>query len=178
MALLERVSTLIRANLNDLIDQAENPEKLIKQVILDMQNQLMQVKTQAAIAMADQHVHPGGVAIARRDNRDFVHVGQQAARTASLRHAGDEFIDTPLDMFVETRLDVHRFGFSYALLEMISASASPVKRVRPHARQRNQARLSARSVSWHLSVRFRCLQDRGGQCVPLGILHHRDHRLV
>jgi len=56
MALLERVSTLIRANLNDLIDQAENPEKLIKQVILDMQNQLMQVKTQVAIAMADQHV--------------------------------------------------------------------------------------------------------------------------
>ena len=56
MALLERVSTLIRANLNDLIDQAENPEKMIKQVILDMQNQLMQVKTQVAIAIADQHV--------------------------------------------------------------------------------------------------------------------------
>jgi phage shock protein A len=56
MALLERVSTLIRANLNDLIDKAEDPEKLIKQVILDMQNQLMQVKTQVAIAIADQHV--------------------------------------------------------------------------------------------------------------------------
>jgi phage shock protein A len=56
MALLERVSTLIRANLNDLIDKAEDPEKLIKHVILDMQNQLMQVKTQVAIAMADQHV--------------------------------------------------------------------------------------------------------------------------
>src|SRR5437879_889547 len=56
MALLERVSTLIRANLNDLIDKAENPEKLVKQVILDMQNQLMQVKTQVAIAIADQHV--------------------------------------------------------------------------------------------------------------------------
>src|SRR6516225_4319969 len=54
MALLERVSTLIRANLNDLIDRAEDPEKMIKQVILDMQNQLMQVKTQVAIA--DQHV--------------------------------------------------------------------------------------------------------------------------
>ncbi len=36
MALLERVSTLIKANLNDLIDRAEDPEKLIKQVILDM----------------------------------------------------------------------------------------------------------------------------------------------
>jgi phage shock protein A len=56
MALLERVSTLIRANLNDLVDQAEHPEKMIKQVILDMQNQLMQVKTQVAIAIADQHI--------------------------------------------------------------------------------------------------------------------------
>jgi len=56
MALLERVSTLIRANLNDLIDKAEDPEKMIKQVILDMQNQLMQVKTQVAIAIADEHV--------------------------------------------------------------------------------------------------------------------------
>jgi phage shock protein A len=56
MALLERVGTLIRANLNDLIDKAEDPEKMIKQIILDMQNQLLQVKTQVAIAIADQHV--------------------------------------------------------------------------------------------------------------------------
>src|SRR5580658_1871734 len=56
MALLERVSTLIRANLNDLIDKAEDPERMIKQVILDMQNQLLQVKTQVAIAIADLHV--------------------------------------------------------------------------------------------------------------------------
>src|ERR1700743_2430706 len=56
MALLERVSTLIRANLNELIDKAENPEVMIKQVILDMTNQLLQVKTQVAISIADQHV--------------------------------------------------------------------------------------------------------------------------
>jgi phage shock protein A len=56
MALLERVSTLIRANINDLVDKAEDPEKMIKQVILDMQNQLLQVKTQVAIAIADQHL--------------------------------------------------------------------------------------------------------------------------
>jgi phage shock protein A len=42
--------------LNDLIDKAEDPEKLIKQVILDMQNQLLQVKTQVAISIADQHL--------------------------------------------------------------------------------------------------------------------------
>ena len=56
MALLERVSTLIRANLNDLIEKAENPEKILKQIVLDMENQLMQVKTQVAISMADQHL--------------------------------------------------------------------------------------------------------------------------
>ena len=66
MALLERVSTLIRANLNDLIDKAEEPEKMIKQVILDMQNQLMQVKTQVAIAIADQHVLENK----QKENRD------------------------------------------------------------------------------------------------------------
>jgi phage shock protein A len=56
MALLERVATLVRANLNDLVDKAEEPEKMIKQVILDMHNQLLQVKTQVAIAIADQHL--------------------------------------------------------------------------------------------------------------------------
>jgi phage shock protein A len=56
MALLERVSTLIRANLNDLIDRAEDPEKMIKQVILDMENQFLQVKTQVAVSIADQHM--------------------------------------------------------------------------------------------------------------------------
>ena len=56
MALLERVSTLLRANLNDLIEKAEDPERLLKQIVLDMENQLLQVKTQVAIAIADQHV--------------------------------------------------------------------------------------------------------------------------
>ncbi|MBP1623436.1 MAG: phage shock protein PspA [Acidobacteria bacterium] len=56
MALLERVSTLIRANLNDLMEKAEDPHKMIKQVILDMENQLIQVKTQVAVALADQHM--------------------------------------------------------------------------------------------------------------------------
>jgi phage shock protein A len=56
MALLERVTTLIRANINDLVDRAEDPEKMIKQVILDMQNQLIQLKTQVAISIADEHM--------------------------------------------------------------------------------------------------------------------------
>jgi phage shock protein A len=68
MALLERVSTLVRANLNDLIDKAEHPEKMIKQVILDMENQMLQVKTQVAIAIADQHL----LEKKRKENEDKI----------------------------------------------------------------------------------------------------------
>lgn len=56
MALMERVGTLLRANLNDLVDRAEEPEKMLKQIVLDMENQLMQVKTQVAISLADLHL--------------------------------------------------------------------------------------------------------------------------
>lgn len=56
MSLLERVGTLLRANLNDLVEKAEDPERMLKQIVLDMENQLLQVKTQVAIAIADQHL--------------------------------------------------------------------------------------------------------------------------
>ena len=53
MGILDRVGTLIRANINDLLDRAEDPEKMIKQLLQDMENQLIQVKTQVAAAIAD-----------------------------------------------------------------------------------------------------------------------------
>jgi phage shock protein A len=54
MGVLDRVSTLLRANINDMIDRAEDPEKVVKQLIIDMNNQLIQVKTQVAAAIADE----------------------------------------------------------------------------------------------------------------------------
>ena len=56
MSVLDRVSTLIRANINDLISRAEDPEKVIRQLILDMNNQLIQVKTQVAASIADERL--------------------------------------------------------------------------------------------------------------------------
>jgi len=40
MAIFERISDLVRANINDLIDKAEDPEKMVKQIIIDMEDQL------------------------------------------------------------------------------------------------------------------------------------------
>jgi len=54
MSIAERISTLVRANINDLIDRAEDPEKVIKQLLFDMNSQLLEAKTEVAAAIADQ----------------------------------------------------------------------------------------------------------------------------
>lgn len=54
MGILNRISTLIRANINDLISKSEDPEKILNQLILDMKEQLIQAKKQVAVAIADE----------------------------------------------------------------------------------------------------------------------------
>ena len=54
MNLLERVLTLLRANLDMMAEKAEEPEKVLRQLQLDMRNQLVQVKTQVATAIAEE----------------------------------------------------------------------------------------------------------------------------
>jgi phage shock protein A len=53
MNLLDRISRLIRANLNDLLRRAEDPEKIIEQAVLDMKEALKEAREQVAAAMAE-----------------------------------------------------------------------------------------------------------------------------
>ncbi len=54
MGIFDRLSRLVRSNLNDLIARAENPEKMLVQVIEDMRKQLAQAKQEVAVAIADE----------------------------------------------------------------------------------------------------------------------------
>src|SRR6266540_1306429 len=54
MGIIDRLSTLIRSNINDLISRAENPQKVLEQLIVDMRNQLAKAKQQVAAAIADE----------------------------------------------------------------------------------------------------------------------------
>jgi len=54
MGIFDRLSTLFRSNINDLISRAENPEKMLNQLILDMKTQLAKAKQEAAAAIADE----------------------------------------------------------------------------------------------------------------------------
>jgi phage shock protein A len=54
MGIFDRFSTLLRSNINDLISSAENPEKMLNQIIIDMRSQLVKAKQQVAAAIADE----------------------------------------------------------------------------------------------------------------------------
>src|SRR5256885_11437830 len=54
MGIFDRLSTLIRSNISDLISRAENPEKMLNQLIVDMRTQLAKAKQQVASAIADE----------------------------------------------------------------------------------------------------------------------------
>ena len=54
MGLFDRLSALIKSNINDLISSAENPEKMLNQIIVDMRDQLVKAKQQVAAAIADE----------------------------------------------------------------------------------------------------------------------------
>lgn len=54
MGIFSRLGSLIRSNLNDLIAKAEDPEKMLNQVLVDMKTQLVEAKKQVALAIGDE----------------------------------------------------------------------------------------------------------------------------
>lgn len=54
MGIFTRLGQLIKSNINDLISKSEDPEKMLVQVIIDMNNQLVEARKQVAVAIADE----------------------------------------------------------------------------------------------------------------------------
>ncbi len=54
MGILDRFTTMLRSNINDLISRAENPEKMLNQLIVDMRSQLDKARQQVAQSIADE----------------------------------------------------------------------------------------------------------------------------
>ena len=54
MAIFQRLATLLRSNVNHMINEAEDPEKMLNQMLMDMQEQLVEAKKQVAVSIADE----------------------------------------------------------------------------------------------------------------------------
>ena len=144
MALLDRVSTLIRANLNDLIDRAENPEILIKQVLLDMENQLLQLKTQVAVSIADQHM------LEKKQKEN------EAAASDWLRKA-ERAVDKQKDDLARAALERHRScqQLSQNYQEQVTDQAAQVETLKSALRKLEQKLAEAKSKKEMLLARHR-----------------------
>ncbi len=71
MGIFDRFSTMFRSNLNDLISRAENPEKMLNQLILDMKGQLAKAKQQVASAIADMRKVQQDAEAAKKQAEDW-----------------------------------------------------------------------------------------------------------
>ena len=54
MGILDRIRTVLKSNINALISKAEDPEKMLNQLIMDMNEQLLEAKKQVAMSIADE----------------------------------------------------------------------------------------------------------------------------
>jgi phage shock protein A len=54
MGILSRMSTILRSNINALLDQAEDPEKMLDQIIRDMSDEIREARNQVAIMIAQE----------------------------------------------------------------------------------------------------------------------------
>src|ERR671923_1617215 len=54
MGIMDRVATVIKSNLNHLINKAEDPEKMLDQILIQMRQQLVEAKREVAVAIADE----------------------------------------------------------------------------------------------------------------------------
>jgi len=153
MALLERVRTLVRANLNDLIDKAEDPEKMIKQLILDMQNQLMQVKTQVAVSIADEHMLEKKQKENEEKSAEWMHKAELAvgkkqddlARAALERHRSyTQMAESFREQVADQRVQVENLKSALGKLEqkLAEAQAKSDLMIAQHRRSRASSRAS------------------------------------
>jgi len=68
MGLIDRILRIIRATINNLISQAEDPEKILEQSVMDMQEDLLHMRQAVAQAIATQ----------KRTERQFSQAQSQA----------------------------------------------------------------------------------------------------
>ncbi|MGQ9493497.1 MAG: PspA/IM30 family protein [Anaerolineae bacterium] len=80
MGILERISTIMRANINDLLDRAENPEIMLEQYIRDLESGVHESREELVNAMADEKRLAAKLEERKRQVREWEEKAEQAVR--------------------------------------------------------------------------------------------------
>jgi phage shock protein A len=80
MGIFTKLSTVIKSNINDLISRAENPEKMLNQIIIDMRDQLAKAKREVAAAIADERKLKSQLEGEVKQARDWQHRAMLAVK--------------------------------------------------------------------------------------------------
>ncbi|MBL8608207.1 MAG: PspA/IM30 family protein [Myxococcales bacterium] len=84
MGIFSRLATLIKSNLNDLISKSEDPEKMLNQIVLDMNTQLVEAKKQVASSIADEK------RLAKQYEQEAANAAEWERRAMMALRAGNE----------------------------------------------------------------------------------------
>jgi phage shock protein A len=71
MGLIDRISQLARANINDMLDRAEDPEKMLNQILRDMESNIRLAREQVAAMIAQEKVIEADLADVRKLSNEW-----------------------------------------------------------------------------------------------------------
>ena len=136
MGIFSRIGDVLKANINDMIDRAEDPEKMVKQIILDLQKEVSKATQALGKAMASER-------IAKRQYEDAVKTSSdwEMKAKAALNAGEVDLAKKALSNKVKADENVKQYQQMY---EQISAQTAQLKSKLDEAKSR-QAMLIARS---------------------------------
>ena len=85
MSIITRISTLISANINAMIDAAEDPEKMVDEFLRQMQGELSEARAATAMALADETRMRAQYEQSKAQSDDWQHKAELA-----VQHSDDE----------------------------------------------------------------------------------------
>lgn len=143
MGIFQRLSDLLKSNVNDLIDRAEDPEKMVKQIIIDMQKELSKSTQALGQAKASERIAEKQYNDAVKASKDW----EQKAK-AALSAGNEELAKKALANKVKADKDVEAYKEMYDTIsqqtDTIQTQVEVLKSKLEEAKSR-QAMLIARS---------------------------------
>lgn len=143
MGIFRRLSDLLKSNVNDLIDRAEDPEKMVKQIIIDMQTELTKATQNYGKAKASEHLAEKRYLEAQKQSQNWENKAK-----AALSQGNEELAKQALAKKVKADEDTANYKQMYESIsdqtEAIGNQVEVLKAKLDEAKSR-QAMLIARS---------------------------------